>query len=141
MRRREDYADLIAKGHLEIAEEQDNGNVVGFLVVFIHPDHIMIDTLSIDPAFQGKGAWRWVEKRLAALRRSTGLRVVRTYTNEKLTRNIRLFQLRGFVITGRRQVRGHVFVDMEQVESRHDAAAARRTSRRLGQRAGEDVNG
>jgi ribosomal protein S18 acetylase RimI-like enzyme len=96
----EDYAPRIAKGEVWLLER--GGEVAGLIVFERHVDHVMIFSVAVSPAHQGKGfgvaLLRWLEEQT----RKLGLPEVRLYTNARMERNIALYLAYGFHETGRR---------------------------------------
>lgn len=96
----EDYAPRIAKGEVWLLES--GGKIAGLMVYERHADHMMIFSIAVSPAFQGKGfgiaLLRWLEERTHEL----GLPEIRLYTNARMERNIALYLGYGFQETGRR---------------------------------------
>lgn len=96
----EDYAPRIARGEVWLLES--SGELAGLMVYERHADHVMIFSIAVSPAFQGKGfgiaLLRWLETRTHAL----GLPEIRLYTKARMERNIALYLGYGFHETGRR---------------------------------------
>jgi ribosomal protein S18 acetylase RimI-like enzyme len=109
----EDYAPRIAKGEVWLLEA--GGEVAGLMVFERHADHVMIFSVAVSPAHQGKdfgiALLRWLEEQT----RKMGLPEVRLYTNARMERNIALYLAYGFHETGRRPNPyrpGWILVDM-----------------------------
>jgi ribosomal protein S18 acetylase RimI-like enzyme len=96
----EDYAPRIERG--EVCLLESGGETAGLLVLERHPDHAMIFSVAVAPAFQGKGfgiaLLNWADEQT----RLWDLPEVRLYTNAKMERNIALYRAYGFHETGRR---------------------------------------
>jgi len=96
----EDYGPRIAAGEVWLLES--DGHLAGLIVIERHADHVMIFSIAVSPAFQGKGLGiallRWLEERT----REIGLPEIRLYTNARMERNIALYLAYGFHETGRR---------------------------------------
>ena len=117
----EDYAPRIAGGEVWLLET--DGKIAGLMVFERHSDHVMIFSVAVSPAHQGKGfgiaLLRWLEERT----REMGLPEIRLYTNARMERNIALYLAYGFHETGRRPNPyrpGWTLVDM----AKHVGAAA-----------------
>jgi N-acetylglutamate synthase-like GNAT family acetyltransferase len=108
----EDYGSLIDAGLIEVME-RDQGHFVGFVYRFLHEDSLMVDTVSILPTEQNLGHLVQIGIRSIELARQMKVAKVRTYTNEKLQRNISMLIRMGFTVAGRRETPDRVFVDME----------------------------
>lgn len=96
----EDYAPRIGRGEVWLLES--SGEPAGLIVIERHPDHTMIFSVAVGPAFQGKGfgiaLLRWADEQT----RLWHLPEVRLYTNAKMERNIALYKAFGFHEAGRR---------------------------------------
>ncbi|MDH6234742.1 ribosomal protein S18 acetylase RimI-like enzyme [Mesorhizobium soli] len=109
----EDYAPRVAGGEVWLLET--GGEIGGLMVFERHADHVMIFSIAVSPAFQGKGfgiaLLRWLEEQT----RKMCLPEVRLYTNARMERNIALYLAYGFHETGRRPNPyrpGWILVDM-----------------------------
>jgi ribosomal protein S18 acetylase RimI-like enzyme len=95
-----DYEAIVREGRAWVAE--DGGAVAGLLVLAIAEDHLLIENVAVDPAFQGRGVGRallaFAETRALAL----GLLEVRLYTHVKMTENQALYAHLGYRNEGRR---------------------------------------
>lgn len=80
----------------------DGNAVVGVLVMWPHPDHLLVENLAVRPDRQGRGVGALLlahaEREAAALQ----LPAVRLYTNELMTENLAWYPSRGYRETGRR---------------------------------------
>ena len=88
--------------------------VVGALVVWPHPDHVLVETVAVDPASQHLGAGTallGVAERLAI---ESGTNTVRLSTNTAMTANRAYYSRRGFVETGRGPEQGYDRVRFEK---------------------------
>ncbi|AZN99707.1 N-acetyltransferase [Mesorhizobium sp. M9A.F.Ca.ET.002.03.1.2] len=96
----ENYAPRLERGEVWLLES--NGEPGGLLVLERHPDHTMIFSVAVAPAFQGKGFGTALLNHADEQTRLGGLPEVRLYTNAKMERNIALYTAYGFRETGRR---------------------------------------
>lgn len=105
----EDYAARIAEGEAQqltwVLEE--NGALLGFLVLEEHPDHLLLDNIAIDPDHHGRGLGKRLLDFTEAEARRRGYRSVELYTNEVMVENISMYLHLGYVETGRKQDRGY----------------------------------
>jgi ribosomal protein S18 acetylase RimI-like enzyme len=74
---------------------------------------MLVDNLAVDPEWQNRGALLKCYHHVKDEARRLKLRTVKIYTNEKLTRNISMYQRLGFRITHRREFVDRTFVYME----------------------------
>lgn len=109
----EDYAPRIADRQVWLLEI--DGWDVGLIVLEPQEDHLLIFSIAVAPAHQGKGhgirLLEWSESRA----REIGLQELRLYTNAKMERNIALYTRFGYRETGRRDNParpGFIAVDM-----------------------------
>ena len=99
-----DQAAVLERREVWIAEL--DGAAVGLVVLDAEPDHLLLDNVAVDPAFQGRGIGRLLlehaERRAAEL----GLPEIRLFTHETMTENQAIYAARGFVETHRRTDHG-----------------------------------
>lgn len=108
----EDYAALIAQGRVEVFEEQ--GQVLGVLVLIAQADGLLLDNVAVSPAAQGRGLGRQLMAHAEARARQLGLEVVRLYTNEAMSENLGLYGRLGYRETHRAVQAGFRRVFMEK---------------------------
>jgi len=108
----EDYAALIAQGRVEVFEEQ--GQVLGVLVLIAQADGLLLDNVAVSPAAQGRGLGRQLMAHAEARARQLGLEVVRLYTNEAMSENLGLYERLGYRETQRAVQAGFRRVVMEK---------------------------
>jgi ribosomal protein S18 acetylase RimI-like enzyme len=96
----EDYVPRIERGEVWLLEQDEQP--AGLLVLERHPDHSMIFSVAVSPAFQGKGHGVGLLNHAEGQTRLWSLSEVRLYTNAKMERNIALYKAYGFRETGRR---------------------------------------
>lgn len=108
----EDYAALIAQGRVEVFEEQ--GQVLGVLVLIAQADGLLLDNVAVSPATQGRGLGRQLMAHAEARARQLGLEVVRLYTNEAMSENLGLYERLGYRETHRAVQAGFRRVFMEK---------------------------
>jgi ribosomal protein S18 acetylase RimI-like enzyme len=96
----EDYAPRIA--HSEITLLEDNGEIAGLVVLERHPQHALIFSVAVAPAYQGKGLGIALLRHAEHQARAWAVLELRLYTNARMERNIALYAAYGFHETGRR---------------------------------------
>lgn len=119
----EDYAPRIAQGEVWLLESGDA--LAGLITLERHSDHVMIFSVAVSPAFQGKKLGIALLDHADEQARLWGLPEVRLYTNAKMERNIALYLAYGFHETGRRPNPyrpGWILVDMAKPVGRPSAA-------------------
>ena len=111
-----DHAALIAAG--EVWLRRTSTALAGLLVIALHPDHALIESVAVAPACQGKGHGLALLRLAEDLAAQAGLAEIRLYTNARMERNIALYTAFGFRETGRRpnpQRSGWTIVDMAKI--------------------------
>lgn len=99
---RVDYAEKVALGHTWVAE--DDGEVVGLLVLEPHEDHLVLDIIGVAPAYHRTGLGTRLLDVADEQARAMGLPEVRLYTNVVMTENLAYYPRHGYVETHREQV-------------------------------------
>jgi len=96
----EDYAPRIAHGEITLLE--DCGEVAGLVVLERHPQHALIFSVAVAPAFQRKGLGIALLRHAEHQARAWAVPELRLYTNARMEKNIALYTAYGFQETGRR---------------------------------------
>jgi ribosomal protein S18 acetylase RimI-like enzyme len=99
-----DYAQAVRSGLTWVAEA--DGDIVGLLVLVVHPDHLLLENVAVLPSAQRRG----VGARLLALAedqaRARGLDEIRLYTNGAMTENLAYYGRHGYAETHRAEQDG-----------------------------------
>jgi molybdopterin-guanine dinucleotide biosynthesis protein A len=107
-----DYAEVIRTDETWVAE--DNGRLVGVLVLKPASDHLLIWSVAVAVESQGSG----IGRRLLALGEREALRrgvsEIRLYTNEKMAENIALYERYGYAIARREAREDRVLIHMSK---------------------------
>ncbi|MDG4894696.1 GNAT family N-acetyltransferase [Mesorhizobium sp. WSM4976] len=96
----EDYAPRVERGEVWLLDEEEK--LAGLIVLERHPDHAMIFSVAVAPAFQGRKLGIKLLDFADEQARSWGVPEVRLYTNSRMERNIALYSAYGYRETGRR---------------------------------------
>ena len=96
----EDYADVVRRHHVTVAER--SGEIVGLIVLAVGGDGFLIDNVAVDPSHQGNGVGRALLESADAAGRRAGFDSIYLYTHEKMTENIALYSRIGYVEYDRR---------------------------------------
>ena len=96
-----DHGDLIRRDRVWVAVE--GGAVRGVLVLEPAADHLLVWSVAVEPAAQGRGLGRRLLAFAAAEARRRGLPEIRLFTNELMTENIAFYARLGYEETARRQ--------------------------------------
>ena len=97
-----DHPAAIAAGQVWLVRDGDAD--AGLMVLEAAADHLMIESLALLPAHQGRGLGRWMLAFAEQRARGLGLPELRLYTNALMARNLVLYAQAGFVETGRRPI-------------------------------------
>ena len=97
---RADYAEVIRTADVTVADE--DGAVVGVLVLGITDEGFLIDNVAVHPARQGSGLGRTLLQHAEAAARQAGFDSVYLYTHEQMTENLALYTRIGYVEYERR---------------------------------------
>jgi ribosomal protein S18 acetylase RimI-like enzyme len=101
----DDYAGRIADAQTWVLE--DDGRIVGVLVLEETPSGILLDNIAVLPALQGKGYGRALIEFAEAQARDRGFRDIHLYTHALMTENIALYRRIGFGETHRVSEKGY----------------------------------
>ena len=99
-----DYAEKVRRGLVSVLEE--DGVVVGLLVLVQMPDHMLVENVAVDPERQGEGVGRELLATAEERARQADLDEMRLYTHAKMTENRALYRHLGYEETGRRDEEG-----------------------------------
>ena len=95
-----DYADLIGRGEVWVADEA--GRVVGVFVLRPGATGLLLENVAVVPERQGRGIGRVLIAFAERKARDLGLTEISLYTNERMVENIHLYRKLGYVETDRR---------------------------------------
>jgi ribosomal protein S18 acetylase RimI-like enzyme len=99
-----DFGALIAAGDVWVATDHDR--VVGVLVLRLHDPVLLLESVAVDPAHQGRGIGRSLIEHAEQVARDAGLGGVDLYTNAQMTENLRLYPSLGYDVIDRRREDG-----------------------------------
>lgn len=94
-----DYATIAEQGDAWVAVRGDS--LLGFLVLALADDHMLVDTVAVAPEAQGLGIGGLLLGLAEQRARAAGLRELRLYTNEAMTENLGYYRRRGYLETHR----------------------------------------
>jgi ribosomal protein S18 acetylase RimI-like enzyme len=94
-----DFAGQIVNGVIHVVE--DHRRVCGFIVLYPRGDHLHVENVAIDPAFQRHGLGTALLEFAEQQAHVHGRRAIELYTNEKMTENLEFYPRLGYVETGR----------------------------------------
>lgn len=96
----QDYTEPVANGEVSILEV--DGTPAGVLVLKKLPDHLLIYSIALMPAFQGQGHGKQLMQTAEESAMDGGFSEIRLYTNEKMVENLAFYTSLGFVETERK---------------------------------------
>lgn len=108
----DDYVKRVADGTAYVLEAE--GSMAGILVLLPYDDHILMDNVAVDPAFQGRG----IGKALVAFAEAEAVRQgygeLRLYTHETMVENVSMYAKLGYEESGRGKQAGYDRVFMRK---------------------------
>jgi ribosomal protein S18 acetylase RimI-like enzyme len=107
-----DHGAAVAAGNVDLLFAGEA--IAGLIETEIHPDHLLVVNVAVDPAFQGAGHGKRLMAHADAKARAAGLDTLRLYTNDKYTANIALYERLGYTIDRREPFRGGIMVYMSK---------------------------
>lgn len=96
----EDYRPRIERGEVWLLEA--GGESVGLIVLEARPDHLLVYSVAVQPAQQGRGHARTLLEFAEQQAVASGVGELRLYTNTRMGRNIAIYRHCGFIDTGTR---------------------------------------
>lgn len=99
-----DFEALIAAGAVWVATDHDRA--VGVLVLRLQDTVLLLESVAVDPAHQGRGIGRSLIDHAEQVARDAGLGAVDLYTNAHMTENLRLYPSLGYALVDRRREHG-----------------------------------
>jgi ribosomal protein S18 acetylase RimI-like enzyme len=96
----DDYAEVVRNHEVVVAE--DDGEIVGLVVLGVDDEGFFVDNVAVDPARQGTGAGRALLEHAEAAARSAGFDSIYLYTHERMVENLTLYSRIGYVEYDRR---------------------------------------
>ncbi|HEX7835208.1 MAG TPA: GNAT family N-acetyltransferase [Pseudolysinimonas sp.] len=100
-----DYASAVRQQQAWVAEE--DGSLVGMLILVAESDHLLLENVAVAPDHQGRGIGRELLSFAETQARTSGFTTIRLYTNALMYENQRLYERLGYVQTERRREAGH----------------------------------
>lgn len=108
----DDYAQVIRRSHVTIAEDQ--ATVVGVIVLDTDDEGFFIDNVAVHPSYRGRGVGRALLRFAEGEARRTRVDSIYLYTHEKMTENIALYSKIGYDEYARRPQDGFSLVYMRK---------------------------
>lgn len=111
-----DHAGRVAAGRTYVLTRR--GAVAGLIVLVPEGPELMVESVAVDPAHQGRGYGRLLMSFAEDVARSSGASGMVLYTHELMTENQRLYARIGYTETARRTENGFARVYMSKPLSR-----------------------
>ena len=111
----DDYSQVAVQHEAFVAEE--NGEVVGVLVLIRQDSGMLLDNVAVHPDFQGRGLGRRLIELAETESRKHGYAHLELYTHERMTENLEMYNALGYVETARRIENGYQRVYMRKALS------------------------
>lgn len=90
----DDYRARLSAGELQVLEE--NGRVIGLLVLIDRPDSLLIDNVAVDPAAKGRGYGRTLLAAAETTAAGRGFSRLTLYTHVTMTENQAIYRHYGW---------------------------------------------
>lgn len=100
----DDYERRVANQQAWVLER--DGAIIGLVVLEDAEDHLWLDNIAVDPALGRQGLGRFLMGFVFSEAKRRGVEEVRLLTNEKMVRNIGIYQQLGFSEYDRREEKG-----------------------------------
>lgn len=114
----QDYVPKIRGGLIDVVEQ--DGEVLGLIVLIDEGDALLVENIAVRPAAQGRGVGRELLAHADRTAVELGVAELRLYTHSAMTENIELYTRWGWHETGRRTESGFrrvFFAKPAQVET------------------------
>lgn len=95
-----DFAGQVSKGIVHILLK--DSMIAGFVVFYRRGDHVHLESVAVDPAFQNRGYGLQLINHVEKTAVEAGVQAVELYTNAKMTENLSFYPRLGYEETGRR---------------------------------------
>ena len=93
-----DYAEIFRSMQVWVADAADGQGIAGVLILEPHPDHMLIWSISTDPARQAKGLGHAMLRVAEDKARESGLSLMRLYTGTLLTHLVAWYGRNGYTV-------------------------------------------
>ncbi len=106
-----DYAALVNAGRASVFADEA---ILGYLVLEVLDDVMLLDIVAVSPDAQGRGVGKALMVFAEEQTRAAGLSTIRLYTNALMHENVGLYGKIGYVETGRKTENGFDRIYMEK---------------------------
>lgn len=90
------------------------GKLTALIETVAHPDHLLIENVAVDPAYQRRGFGAMLVAHAEQLAVLSAQRMVRLYTNQRFTENVKLYVKLGYRVDREEAIPGGVAVHMSK---------------------------
>lgn len=91
-----DFAAALTAGSLFVAADEESDAIAGFIVFYPCADHVHLENVAVDPAWQGRGLGRELIAFAERCAGELGLSRIELYTNAKMRENLALYPRLGY---------------------------------------------
>ena len=103
-----DHAAAIRDHVVELAELE--GRIVALIELIPADEHLLLESIAIDPIAQGQGIGRRLMQRVEERATEMGYRLVRLYTNQAFATNLDFYRHLGYAIEREEPFKGGIIV-------------------------------
>ena len=89
-----DYDEAVRKHRIDLLHV--DGKLAALIETIDEPDHLLVESVAVAPAFQGRGLGRKLMAHAEGLAASLGYREIRLYTNKLFAENVQLYLKLGY---------------------------------------------
>jgi ribosomal protein S18 acetylase RimI-like enzyme len=107
-----DYEAAVAKHRFDLLYV--DGTLAALIETIAKDDHLLIENVAVDPAFQKRGLGRRLMAHAETVALGLGYRELRLYTNKSFAENVTLYQRLGYTIDREEEFRGGFTVYMSK---------------------------
>lgn len=107
-----DYEAAVAKHRFDLLYVE--GTLAALIETIAKGDHLLIENVAVDPAFQKRGLGRKLMAHAETVASSMGYRVLRLYTSKQFAGNVALYQRLGYRVDKEEEFKGGVTVYMSK---------------------------
>jgi ribosomal protein S18 acetylase RimI-like enzyme len=107
-----DYEAAVAKHRFDLLYV--DGVLAALIETIAKDDHLLIENVAVDPAFQKRGLGRKLMAHAETVAAQAGYGMLRLYTNKSFAENVTLYQRLGYVVDREEEFRGGFTVYMSK---------------------------
>ena len=115
-----DYAEAVRKHRFDLLYVEET--LAALIETIANADHLLIENVAVSPAFQGHGFGRKLMAHAEQAAASSGLHLVKLYTNKLFDENVRLYSKLGYRVDREETFDGGIVVHMSKRVETHRVA-------------------